>query len=470
VIFEKADDVGGTWRANTYPGCQCDVPSHLYSFSFAPNPNWSRTYSNQPEILDYLRDCARRFGVMPHIRFNHAVQGASWDETQKIWRITTSQGDWTADVCIAAHGGLAEPSMPPIDGIENFEGEVFHSADWDHESELAGKKVAVIGTGASAIQIVPRIQPQVEKLFVFQRTPAWVFPHTDRPIRDWERSLYKRVPAAQRLVRAGIYGARESLVFGLAKNPKLAEPLRRVAASHLRKQVPDRDLRRKLRPRYTPGCKRMLLSNTFYPSLQEPNVELVTDPIDGVKASSMFVSGGREIDVDAIICATGFHVTDNPMAHKVKGKGGVSLADAWEETGLKAYVGTTVPGFPNLFLMTGPNTGIGHTSLVVMIEAQIKYVLDSLRYMQENEVASLEVRRRVVELFDKEIQEKSKSTVWTMGGCASWYLDKGGRNSTLWPDFTWRYRRRIRRFDPTAYLVSREKGRDEERAPQRLGA
>jgi cation diffusion facilitator CzcD-associated flavoprotein CzcO len=456
VLLEKRDDVGGTWRANTYPGCQCDVPSHLYSFSFAPNPEWSRTYSTQTEILDYLRDCARRFEILPFIRFGHVVETAAWDDENKMWVIDTSEGTWTADVCIAAHGGLAEPSMPPIEGIDEFEGDLFHSADWDHASDLAGKRVAVIGTGASGIQIVPRIQPEVHGLYLFQRTPGWVFPHTDRPINEWERRLYRRWPAAQRLVRAGIYAIRETLVIALAKRPRLAGVLRQAARAHLAKQVRDPELRRKLTPRYSPGCKRMLLSNDFYPALEQPNVELITTPIERAKGSSLFLADGREVEVDAIVCATGFHVTDNPMAGRVIGRKGHSLAAQWEETGLRAFAGTTVSGFPNLFLMTGPNTGIGHTSLLLMIEAQVDYVLECLGYMDENDAAMIEVRERVVDEFDEAVQRKMTTTVWTMGGCASWYLDKRGRNTTLWPDYTWRFRKLTRRFDPAGYYVTRK--------------
>jgi cation diffusion facilitator CzcD-associated flavoprotein CzcO len=455
VIFEKHEDVGGTWWANSYPGCQCDVPSHLYSFSFALNPNWSRTYSRQSEILDYLRDCAHRFDILPHVRFGHTVESASWNEDAQRWDIATSQGSWTADVCVAAHGGLAEPSMPPIDGIEDFEGQVFHSADWDHAAELKDKRVAVIGTGASGIQIVPNIQPEVKSLTVFQRTPGWIFRHTDRPIRDWERRLYRRVPFVQKLVRWMIYSIRELLVVALAKRPALADGLRRVARAHLYKQVKDPELRRKLKPRYSPGCKRMLLSNDYYPALQQPNVELVTSPIERAKTSSLFLADGREIEVDAIVCATGFHVTDNPMAERVRGRHGASLAETWESSGLRAYLGTTVPGFPNLFLMTGPNTGTGHTSLLVMIEAQINYVLDCLRYMEDAGAKTVDVRDRMTEKFDSDVQAKMTTTVWTMGGCASWYLDKTGRNTTLWPDFTWQFARMTRKFDPGAYVVGR---------------
>lgn len=451
VVFERASAVGGTWRDNTYPGCQCDVPSHLYSFSFAPNPNWSRTYSTQPEIWDYLRGCAERFGVMPHIRFDHEVQRSQWDASNRRWSIDTSQGSWTADVMIAANGGLAEPRNPDIPGIEDFGGDIMHSAKWDVQRKLRGERVGVVGTGASAIQIVPKIQPHVAHLSVFQRTPAWILPHTDRRITEPERRLYARFPAAQKAVRGGIYASREMLVFGLAKDPRLIKPLRRLATAHLHRYVKDRDLRKKLTPRYSPGCKRLLLSDTFYPALTKPNSELVVDPITRVTKSGVVTGDGREREFDALIFATGFRVTDNPVLDRVHGADGRSLSASWSETGMQAYLGTTIAGFPNFFLMTGPNTGIGHTSLVVMIEAQIRYIVDALHFMNQRRVGTIEVKPAAVTGFNQDLQRKMNRTVWSAGGCSSWYLDAHGRNTTLWPDFTWRYRLRTRRFDAENY-------------------
>ena len=453
VLLERAGDVGGTWRDNSYPGCQCDVPSHLYSFSFAPNPGWSRTYSPQPEIFDYLRDCADRFGVRPHVRFGHEVCDATWDEDEQRWRLETTKGVLTADVLVAANGPLSEPSVPPIPGRERFRGTSFHSASWDHDHDLAGRRVAIIGTGASAIQIVPRIQPHVDALTVFQRTPAWVLPHTDRPTTRLERRLYARLPVLQRLVRAGIYATRELVVVGLAKDPRFVKPIRRLAESHLRRHVEDPELRAKLTPQYSPGCKRLLLSDDYYPALTAGNVDVVTDPITEIREHSVVTADGAEHEVDTIVYATGFHVTDNPMADRVHGAGGRSMADAWAADGARAYKGTTVTGFPNLFLLAGPNTGIGHTSLVVMIEAQVRYVLDALGWLEREGVAAVDVRADALDAFDREVQRKMKRTVWNAGGCASWYLDERGRNSTLWPDFTWRFRRLLRRFDAERYDV-----------------
>ena len=454
VVLERAGEIGGTWRDNTYPGCQCDVPSHLYSYSFAPNPSWSRTYSTQPEIQRYLQGCAERFGVLPHVRFHHEATSVEWDEGEARWTIETSEGTFTADVLVAAHGALAEPSIPPIPGLDRFAGTSFHSASWRHDGELRGRRVAVIGTGASAIQIVPTIQPEVAQLFVFQRTPAWVLPHTDRPVSRAEQRLYAAVPELQLLVRGMIYASRELLVVGLAKDQRFAAPIRAAATAHLRRQVRDPELRRKLTPRFSPGCKRLLLSNDYHPALQAPNVELVTDPILEIREEGIATADGRVHEVDTIVFGTGFRVTDNPMAARLRGRDGRSLRETWTDSGIRAYLGTTIPGFPNFFLMTGPNTGIGHTSLLVMIEAQTRYILSCLRYMRERGVSTVDVRPEVVDEYNRELEAKLERTVWNAGGCRSWYLDPTGRNPTIWPDFTWRFRSRTRVFDPAAYHVT----------------
>jgi cation diffusion facilitator CzcD-associated flavoprotein CzcO len=451
VVLERADDLGGTWRDNRYPGCKCDVPSHLYSFSFALNPEWSSTYSPQSEIWAYLRRCAERFGVLPRIRFGAEVREACWDERDQRWHVETSVGRWTADVVVAATGGLSVPSVPDLPGLDRFAGTVFHSARWDDGHALDRERVAVIGTGASAVQIVPEIQPRVGRLLLFQRTPAWVLPHGDRPIRDWERAVYRRLPFVQRLVRAGVYWSRELLVLGLCKDPRWIEPVRRIATRHLERQVSDPILRERLRPTFAPGCKRLLVSNDYYPALSAANVDVITEPIREVCERSIRTADGVERPVDTIVLATGFRVTDNPTFERLRGRAGRSLADAWREAGMQAYLGTTVAGFPNLFLVTGPNTGIGHTSLVVMIEAQVHYVLDALRTMRRRGAAEVEVRQDAQEAFNGELQGRMRRTVWSAGGCASWYLDAGGRNTTLWPDFTWRFRRLTRRFDAAAY-------------------
>jgi len=454
VVFEKNGDVGGTWWDNSYPGCQCDVPSHLYSFSFALNPDWSNTYSPQPEIWAYLRHTAERFGVLPHIRLNTPVLDACWDDGSGNWRLETSAGVYTADVLIGANGALSEPATPDIPGLDRFQGKAFHSARWDDTEQMNGKRVAVVGTGASAIQIVPSIQPDVAQLHVFQRTPPWVLPHSGRPIRDVERKLYRRVPAAQRFVRGLVYWSRELVAYGMTRNPRMLEPIRRMSTRHMREHVKDPALRKKLTPRYTPGCKRLLPSNDYYAALAHDNVEVVTDGIAEVKEHSIVTVDGTERAIDVLVLATGFHVTDNPMMNRVRDGAGRSLLEHFKANGARAHLGTTVPGYPNFFLLAGPNTGIGHTSLVFMIESQIAYVIDALRTMRKSGAATVEVRTEPFEAYNAELQAKMQRTVWNTGGCASWYLDEAGRNTTLWPDYTWRFVRRTRRFDPMSYELT----------------
>ena len=451
VVLEKDHDVGGTWHQNTYPGCQCDIASHLYSFSFAPNPDWTRTYSLQPEIGRYLRACAEEHGVIPHVRFRTEVLGAAWDDDERIWRLQTTNGELTANFLVGGMGALHEPSIPEIPGRESFEGPAFHSAQWDDGVDLDGKRVAVIGTGASAIQIVPQLQPHVEKLKLFQRTPTWVMPHTDRPTTSVERFLYRRFPALQRAVRAGIYASREWLVIGMTRKPKLMKPIEAIALRHLRQQVPDRELRRKLKPSFALGCKRILMSNAYYPALAEPNADVVTDGIREITPTGIRTEDGAHHEVDAIVFGTGFRVTDMQVGTRVEGRDGSKLEDAWQGSP-QAYLGTTIAGFPNLFLLVGPNTGLGHNSMVYMIESQLNYVLDALRTAESRAVGTIEVRPEVQRAYNEEIQSKMKGSVW-MSGCASWYIDRTGRNTTIWPDFTFRFRQRTRRFDPQSYVL-----------------
>jgi cation diffusion facilitator CzcD-associated flavoprotein CzcO len=450
TIFERRGEPGGTWLDNTYPGCKCDVPSHLYSFSFAPNPDWSHTYSSQPEIKAYLQSVTRRFDILRHVRFKHELVAASWDAAAGLWRIETSGGAWTAKFLISGCGALSEPALPNIEGLETFRGVSFHSASWNHRHDLAGKQVAVIGTGASAIQFVPAIQPIVRRMVVFQRTPPWVLPHLDRPVAAKRRDLYRRLPLAQRLVRYGVYWSQELLAVVFTRYPHRGAWIKQQALRHLQRQVADAALRRKLTPDYEPGCKRLLISNDYYPAIAASNVELVTEPIARIQEHALEIAGGRRFEIDTIIFGTGFRVTDNPIAARVIGRSGLSLAQAWAD-GAQAHRGTTVPGFPNLFLMTGPNTGIGHTSLLVMIEAQLPYIVECMGFMTQRRLSRFEVKSEACRSFNDELQRRMTRTVWMKGGCSSWYLDKHGRNTTLWPDFTWKYRRLMRRFDPVNY-------------------
>jgi cation diffusion facilitator CzcD-associated flavoprotein CzcO len=448
VVFEQADDVGGVWRDNRYPGVACDVQSHLYSFSFAPNPHWTHRFSPGGEIWEYLRRVADEFGIRSHIRFRHRVREAAWDERTARWRIDTTGGRWTAEVLVAAPGAFSAPNVPLIPGLDAFEGPVLHSARWDEAVDLAGKRVAVIGTGASAIQIVPAIQPSARRLVLFQRTPPWIVPRHDRALSGRMARALARAPLLQRAIRAGIYHSRELLGLpfrhpGLARFPVI------TARRHLRSQVPDPALRAKLTPDYTIGCKRILLSDDYYPALTQPNVEVVGGAA-AVRPRSVVSADGSEHPADAIVLGTGFHVTDFPFAREIRGKDGRSLADAWGASPT-AHLGTTVAGFPNLFVLQGPNTGLGHTSVVLMIEAQVEHVVNALRHMQAHRLAAVEPRPEAQAAFVAAVDRRMARTVWITGGCRSWYLDETGRNSTLWPGSVGAFRRRVEPFRPEEY-------------------
>ena len=452
ALFERAHDVGGVWRDNSYPGAACDVQSHLYSFSFAPNPRWSHAFSRQPEILDYLRRCARDYGLLPHVRFGHTVLDASWSEAEQHWVIETSQGTYTANVFMPAMGGLSEPAIPTIPGIENFRGKTFHSARWDHEHDLTGRKVAVIGTGASAIQFVPAIQPKVQKLTLFQRTPAWVLPRMDREFGELQKRLYAAVPALQKAARTGIFFARELLVHGF-RNPTVMRLVEAMARNYLRSTVADRELRKRLTPNFRIGCKRILVSSDYLPALTQPNVEVVASGIREVRANSIVTTDGTEHEVDTIIYGTGFHVTDLPFAHHVHGRDGRSLAEVWKGSP-SAYLATTVTGFPNLFFLLGPGTGLGHTSVILMLESQLQLVLGALKHMRSAQLDIIEPRAELEQRYFEEMQRGARGTVWTAGGCASWYLDENGKLTSLWPYGTIAFRRRAR-FRPHEYILRR---------------
>jgi cation diffusion facilitator CzcD-associated flavoprotein CzcO len=453
VVLERAAELGGTWRDNTYPGCACDVPSHLYSFSFAPNPDWSRTFSRQPEIWAYLRRTAREHGIDAHIRYGHEVTSASWDAARELWRVETSAGELTASMLVAGAGPLAEPKLPEIEGIEDFEGEVFHSARWNNKHSLAGERVAVIGTGASSIQLIPQIQPKVGKLHVFQRTAPWVTPQRDRAIKSWEHRLYRAFPLAQKLMRGAIYAARELFVLPFM-HPREGSPPERIARRHLRSQVADPQLRAKLEPNYRIGCKRILISDSYYPALQQPNAEVVTDAIAKITPRGIVTADGVERELDTIILGTGFYVADPPFAELIHDAGGRSLADAWAGSP-QAYLGAAVHGFPNMFMLVGPNTGLGHNSIVFMIESQLHYLMQGLRLMDRRGLDIIEVREHVQQRYDEEIQRKLQGTVWESGGCASWYRNEQGKNTTIWPGSTWPFRRRLRTFDAGDYELRR---------------
>lgn len=452
TILERADDVGGTWRDNNYPGCACDVQSHLYSFSFEPNPNWTRMFAPQPEIKAYLQHCAQKYALLPHIRFQAEVVRAEYDETAALWNVTTRSGQtYSARVLVSGMGGLSSPAYPTIKGLEKFKGKTFHSADWDHGYDLAGKRVAVIGTGASAIQFVPQIAPKVARLDLYQRTPTWILPKPDREVTAAERLLFRRFPAAQRAFRNSLYWMLESRVLGFVINPRVMKLVEREARGHIRRQVADPALRAKLTPEYTIGCKRILISDDFYPAISRSNVGVISDGIQEVKAHSVVTADGTEREVDAIIFGTGFKAQDPLPRGAIFGRGGQDILDVWKD-GPEAYKGTTVAGFPNFYMLVGPNTGLGHNSMVYMIESQLQYVMDAVQTMRRDGLRSLEVRPEVQARYNAELQQKLGKSVW-QSGCKSWYINEAGKNTTLWPGFTFKFREQTRRIDLVDYRL-----------------
>jgi cation diffusion facilitator CzcD-associated flavoprotein CzcO len=456
AICDKAAGVGGTWWVNRYPGCACDVPSHLYSFSFEPNPGWSHRFSGQPEIRDYLADCARRHDLHPHLHLNTEIVSLRWREDTTLWEATTAQGRvLRARVVVAGTGALSMPDdRPDIPGLEHFAGHVFHSQQWDERDALRGKRVGVIGTGASAIQFVPHIQPQTEHLTVFQRSAPWILPKPDRRFAALEKALLRHVPGWRALARLTLYLTAEARVLGFVFDPRLMLLHRWWASSLLRRQVADPALRRKLAPQYAMGCKRILMSNDYYPAIAAGNVTLATERIVEIDRDGVRTADGAHHRLDTLILGTGFKASAPFPRGLIVGIGGRDLTDAWRD-GPQAYKGTTVNGFPNLFLLMGPNTGLGHSSVVYMIESQIAYVLDALRTMDARGHQRIEVRADAQERFNTHLQQRLHRTVWQHGGCTSWYRHPvSGRNVALWPDFTWRFRRQTRHFDPDAYHLS----------------
>jgi cation diffusion facilitator CzcD-associated flavoprotein CzcO len=452
TLLERAQDIGGTWRDNLYPGCACDVQSHLYSYSFAPNARWSRMFAGQAEILEYLRRCADRYGIRSHIRFGQNVTCARFDEARGLWTVETGSGSvYRARAVVSGMGALSNPARPNIEGMTRFEGEQFHSAAWKHDYDLVGKRVAVIGSGASAIQFVPQIAPKVARLDLYQRTAPWILPKPDRAIGKAERALYQAFPLAQRLMRWAVYWQLEARVVAFTVDPSLMRPVAKHARRFIRRSIQDPELRAKLTPSYTVGCKRVLISNDYYAAVARPNVNVITDGIRELRARSVVDQTGREREVDAVVYATGFQVQNLMPAGTFFGRSGRDLADVWRE-GPVAYKGTAVTGFPNLFFLLGPNTGLGHSSVIYMIESQVAYVIAALRQMRKNGWLTLDVKPDAQASYNQSLQAKSAKAVWE-SGCASWYLTENGRNTTLWPDFTFRFRQITRRFDSGAYRI-----------------
>ncbi|MEU0728652.1 NAD(P)/FAD-dependent oxidoreductase [Streptomyces sp. NPDC006140] len=471
VVLERASSVGGTWRDNSYPGCACDVPSHLYSFSFAPNPDWPRTFSGQAHIRAYLEHVADTFRLRPHLRFDSEVKRMSWNAERLCWDIETSSGNLSADLVVSATGPLSDPKVPDIPGLDSFPGKVFHSARWDHDYDLRGKRVAMVGTGASAIQIVPAVQSDVSRLTLFQRTPPWVLPRMDRAISGAERWLHRQLPFTSQLRRGLLWGIRELQVQAFTKRPNELGFVEQLAKRNMARAIKDPALRAKLTPDYRIGCKRILLSSDYYPALAQPHVDVVASGLAEVRGSTLVAADGSEAEVDAIVFGTGFHVTDMPIAERVVGADGRTLAETWKG-GMEALRGASAAGFPNWMTIIGPNTGLGNSSMILMIESQLNYLADYVRTLDVlGGRVALDARPDAVSAWNHRVQERMKRTVWNTGGCTSWYLDASGRNTTIWPGTTAEFRRATRRVDLAEYDVLRPPvaGTSEEHAAEKAG-
>ncbi len=453
TIYESSDSLGGTWRDNTYPGCACDIQSLLYSYSFDQNPNWTNTYPRQPELRRYLEDCADRAGLRPHIRFSTSISELRWDDQTLRWTLHAEGGEtFSARVVVNGTGLLSKPVVPELTGHEQFAGTSFHSARWRHEHDLADAKVAVVGTGASAIQFVPEIAPVVKELTVFQRTAPWVLPREDAEFTAWQKWTFRWVPLRQRIRRWKLYWRQEMLGRAMLGDKRVTAQIKAGGREFIEAQIPDNaSLRDTVTPTFEPGCKRLLISNDWYPALTRDNVNVVTEPIDRLTKSSIITTDGVEHEVDTIIYGTGFAATDFLAPMKIFGRDGIELNDEWSD-GAPTHLGITASGFPNFFMLLGPNTGLGHNSVVLMIESQINYVLAALDHLAESDGGALDLLAGVQRSSDRWMQRKMKRTIWQTG-CRSWYLSDDGRNYTLWPSYAFVYWWKTRRFQPDTFAL-----------------
>ncbi len=452
TVFERGERVGGVWNHNTYPGAACDVPSHLYEFSFEPNPRWSRRYAPQAEIQAYLEDVARRHGVLDRIRTGTEVTGARWVQSRDRWLLETSAGAHEADILLTACGQLSVAKVPSIPGLESFEGPAFHTSQWRHDVELAGKRVAVIGTGCSAIQAVPAIQPLVAQLDVYQRSPGWAFPKMDFVYGRRMQRLFERFPAVQRLDRMAIFAFMELGALGMTSHRWLLGPFRAVARRQIEKAIDNERLRAAVTPRDELGCKRLMLTDEWYPTLCKPNVALITEPIAEVTPGAVRLADGSERAADVLVLATGFDTHGFVAPMEIVGSGGRPLAEEWAEVP-HAYLGMSVPGFPNMFLLYGPNTNGGTGSVIYTIEAAVGHVIAALGELERSRAARIEVSRQSTEDFNRELRAALASTVWHTG-CTNWYVDENGNDPNQWPWLWSTYRRRTARLEPGAYELS----------------
>jgi cation diffusion facilitator CzcD-associated flavoprotein CzcO len=449
TVFERGERVGGVWHHNTYPGAACDIPSHLYEFSFAPNPRWSRRYAPQAEIQAYLEEIASRYGVRDRIRTSTDVLSARWDEARDTWVLETTAGTHEANVLVTACGQLSVPTVPPIPGLDNFAGPAFHTARWRHDVDLTGKRVAVIGTGCSAIQVVPAIQPIVDQVDVYQRSPGWTFPKMDFPYSERSQRLFERFPALQRLDRAAIFYFQELAAAGMTKHRWLLPAFRAISRRRINQAITDPELRRKVTPTDEIGCKRIMLTDEWYPALTKPNVELIAGRIAEVTAAGIRTQDGGERPADMLVLATGFATHGFVAPMEIAGAGGRRLSEAWADVP-RAYLGLSVPDFPNMFLLYGPNTNGGSGSVVNTIESGVNHVIAALRELDRAEARRIEVSRAAAERFDRELRAALAGTVWH-SGCTNWYVDENGHDPNQWPWLWTTYRRRTERLEPDTY-------------------
>ncbi|HEX6865978.1 MAG TPA: NAD(P)/FAD-dependent oxidoreductase [Caulobacteraceae bacterium] len=441
AVLEKADRLGGTWRDNTYPGAACDVPSRLYSYSFALNPYWTRAYSGQQEIRQYMEDVADRFGVRGFLRFNAEVERADWDETARIWRVKLKDGEvLEAPVLVSALGQLNRPQFTGIPGRENFKGESWHSARWRHDVDLKGKTVGCIGSGASAIQYIPEIAKEAKRVVIFQRTPNYIIPRLDKPTPTWLRAIYARLPFVDRIFRHVIWQLMDWRFKAFQRGTKSAENFRMLAIGYLEKEIEDPVLRAKLTPTYPIGCKRILISDDYYQALRQPNIELVTEAVAEVTDKGVKTIDGHEFDCDVIVYGTGFDTTHFLAPVEIHGSGGRTLSEAWKD-GAEAYLGVTVAGFPNLFMLYGPNTNLGHNSIIVMLEAQADYIVKCMKELKRRNAKALEIKPAAFTAFNVQLQKDLETSAWA-GECSSWYKTASGKITNNWSDDTREYRRR----------------------------
>ncbi len=457
VIFERAAEVGGTWRDNTYPGCACDIPSLLYSYSFEPKPGWTYSFSRQEEILFYLKHCVEKYKITPHIRFQTEIVATQFDETKGHWTLRTKSGETTtARIIISAAGPFNAPYIPNIKGRDSFKGETFHSLTWNHDYNLNGKRVAVVGTGASAIQFIPEITPQVSQLFVFQRTPPWIMPKMDKKLTPKTHRRFKKFPWYQRFWREFIYWFLEHRGKSNFGDLKLRAKRQKLSLEHLHTSVSDSELRKKLTPDYEIGCKRILISDNYYPALQQENVELIAEGAEEITSNGIVTKSGELKEVDAIIYGTGFYTTKFADIFKVIGKDGKNLFEEWNNKGGEAYYGMAVNGFPNFMFMVGPNSGLGHNSIIHMMESQLNYILNYLKHLRKTPTKStyFEVKKEVQDNFNKDIQQQLSTMVWSDGGCKSYYLQNmDGKNTSIWPGSTVTYRKKTKKINLHDYEI-----------------